>query len=51
VGDIGSCVAALLAALGPNFPKPPAEWLDAIAERRTKNVAKMGEALAKNPRR
>ena len=32
-----------------NWPKPPAEWLDAIAERKTKNVAKMGEALAKNP--
>src|SRR5437867_8692338 len=42
VGDIGSCVAAMLAAIGSNWPKPPAEWLDAIAERRTKNVAKMG---------
>src|ERR1700680_1992017 len=27
----------------------PAEWLNAIAERKTKNVAKMAEALAKNP--
>ena len=49
VGDIGSCVSALLGAMGPNWPKPPAEWLDAIAERRTKNVAKMAETLAKNP--
>ncbi|HYR00712.1 MAG TPA: oxalyl-CoA decarboxylase, partial [Casimicrobiaceae bacterium] len=49
VGDIGSCVAAMLAGLGSNWPKPPAEWLDAIRERKTKNVAKMGEALAKNP--
>jgi oxalyl-CoA decarboxylase len=49
VGDIGSCVAALLAGIGAYWPKPPAEWLDAIAERKTKNVAKMGEALAKNP--
>jgi oxalyl-CoA decarboxylase len=49
VGDIGSCVAAMLAALGTSFPKPPAEWLDAIAERKTKNVAKMAESLAKNP--
>ena len=32
-----------------NWPKPPAEWLDAIAERRDKNVAKMAETLAKNP--
>jgi oxalyl-CoA decarboxylase len=49
VGDIGSCVSAMLGGLGSNWPKPPADWLDAIAERRTKNVAKMGEALAKNP--
>ncbi|HEX3633165.1 MAG TPA: oxalyl-CoA decarboxylase [Casimicrobiaceae bacterium] len=49
VGDIGSCVAAMLAGIGANWPKPPAEWLDAIAERKTKNVAKMGESLAKNP--
>jgi oxalyl-CoA decarboxylase len=49
VGDIGSCVSAMLGALGPNWPKPPAEWLDAIAERKNKNVAKMAETLAKNP--
>jgi oxalyl-CoA decarboxylase len=49
VGDIGSCVAALVAGLGPNWAKPPAEWLGAIAERKTKNVAKMAETLAKNP--
>jgi oxalyl-CoA decarboxylase len=49
VGDIGSCVAAMLGAMGSNWPKPPADWLDAIAERKTKNVAKLGESLAKNP--
>ncbi|HEY1459088.1 MAG TPA: oxalyl-CoA decarboxylase [Casimicrobiaceae bacterium] len=49
VGDIGSCVSAMLKAIGSNWPTPPAEWLDAIGERKTKNVAKMGEALAKNP--
>jgi oxalyl-CoA decarboxylase len=49
VGDIGSCVCALLAGIGSGWPKPPAEWLNAIAERRTKNVAKMAETLAKNP--
>ena len=49
VGDIGSCVSAMLAAMGSNWPKPPSEWLDAIAERKTKNVAKMAESLAKNP--
>jgi hypothetical protein len=49
VGDIGSCVSALLAGLGSAWPKPAAAWTGAIAERRTKNVAKMAETLAKNP--
>ena len=49
IGDIGSCVSALAAALGSNWPKPPAEWLNAVAERKDKNVAKMAETLAKNP--
>ena len=49
VGDIGSCVSAMLGGIGPSWPKPPAEWLDAIAERKNKNIAKMAETLAKNP--
>ena len=49
VGDIGSCVSALLAGIGSGWAKPPAEWLDAIAERRNRNVAKMAETLAGNP--
>jgi len=49
VGDIGSCVSAMLREIGANFAKPPAEWIDAINERKTKNVAKMAETLAKNP--
>jgi oxalyl-CoA decarboxylase len=46
VGDIGSCVSALLAH---DFSKPPAEWLNAVAEKKNGNVAKMAETLAKNP--
>ena len=49
VGDIGSCVAALLGEIGSNWQKPPADWLNAIAERKNKNVAKLAETLAKNP--
>jgi oxalyl-CoA decarboxylase len=49
VGDIGSCVERLLAGIGSGWAKPPAEWLAAVAERKTKNVAKMAETLAKNP--
>src|SRR5438874_6240287 len=48
VGDIGSCVSVMLAGLG-NGPRPPSEWLSAINERKSKNIAKMGETLAKNP--
>ena len=49
VGDIGSCVSALLAGIGSNWAKPPVEWTGAINERKTKNVAKMAETLAKDP--
>jgi oxalyl-CoA decarboxylase len=49
VGDVGSCVSALLTGMGSSWPKPPAEWLTAVAERKNKNVAKMAETLAKNP--
>ena len=49
VGDIGSCVAALLAGIGDKWPKPPADWLGAIAERKDKNIARMAETLAKDP--
>ncbi|MEX2199723.1 MAG: oxalyl-CoA decarboxylase [Burkholderiales bacterium] len=48
IGDIGSCVSAMLAGLG-SWPKPPADWLDAIDEKKSGNVAKMAETLAKNP--
>ncbi len=49
IGDIGSCVSALLSHIDSKWAKPPAEWLSAIAERRDKNVAKMAETLAKDP--
>jgi oxalyl-CoA decarboxylase len=49
VGDVGSCVSALLAGIGSNWAKPPVEWTGAITERKTKNVAKMAETLAKDP--
>jgi oxalyl-CoA decarboxylase len=49
VGDIGSCVQAMLARIDANWPAPPAEWLDAIAERKRRNIAKMTETLGRNP--
>ncbi len=49
IGDIGSCVSALVAGIGQNWTKPPADWTGAITERKDKNLAKMAETLAKNP--
>jgi oxalyl-CoA decarboxylase len=49
IGDIGSCVQALLAGIGSAWPKPPAEWLQAVEEKKKGNVARMAETLAKNP--
>jgi oxalyl-CoA decarboxylase len=50
VGDIGSCVGALLAGMGADWPQAPADWVQAVAERRNKNVAKMADTLAKDPK-
>jgi len=49
VGDVGSCVSALLAGIGSGWTKPSAEWLGAVSERKDKNLTKMAETLAKNP--
>ena len=49
IGDIGSCVSALLEGIGSGWPQPTPEWLGAIAERKNKNLAKMAETLAKDP--
>jgi oxalyl-CoA decarboxylase len=49
IGDIGSCVSALLAGIDASWAKPPTEWTGAIAERKNKNLSKMAETLAKNP--
>jgi oxalyl-CoA decarboxylase len=49
VGDIGSCVAAFLSEMKSGWAKPPADWLNAIKEKKTTNIARMAETLAKNP--
>nr|MDP9125012.1 oxalyl-CoA decarboxylase [Pseudomonadota bacterium] len=49
VGDIGSCVEALLAGMAGGWAKPPAEWTGAIADRKDKNLGKMAETLALRP--
>jgi oxalyl-CoA decarboxylase len=49
VGDIGSCVQALLAGMGTKFAKPPAEWTTEVYARTSKNIAKMAETLKLDP--
>jgi oxalyl-CoA decarboxylase len=48
VGDIGSCVSALLEGIGGNWPAPPADWVGAIDARKAENIAKMAPRLMKN---
>jgi len=48
VGDIGSCVSALLAGMGNNWSAPPSDWTGAITKKREENVAKMAPRLMNN---
>jgi oxalyl-CoA decarboxylase len=48
VGDIGSCVNALLSGMGGNWQKAPADWTDAVNKKREDNVAKMAPRLQNN---
>jgi oxalyl-CoA decarboxylase len=49
IGDIGSCVSALVAGIDASFPKPPSDWIAAVTEKKNKNLEKMAATLAKNP--
>jgi oxalyl-CoA decarboxylase len=48
VGDIGSCVSALLDGMGSNWPSPPADWVGTVNAKREENIAKMAPRLMKN---
>src|SRR3979411_6043 len=48
VGDIGSCVSALLEGMGSKWPAPPADWTSAVSKKREENVAKMAPRLMSN---
>jgi oxalyl-CoA decarboxylase len=48
VGDIGSCVSALLDGMGGHWPAPPADWVNAVRTKREENVAKMAPRLMSN---
>lgn len=50
IGDIGSCVSALLTGIrSGGHGKPDAAWTGAIAERKDKNLTKMAGMLNQNP--
>src|SRR6266699_2109672 len=48
VGDIGSCVSALLDGMGGQWPAPPADWTNAVSTKRDENIAKMAPRLMNN---
>jgi oxalyl-CoA decarboxylase len=48
VGDIGSCVTALLDGMGANWTAAPSDWLANVAKKRDDNVAKMAPKLMSN---
>jgi oxalyl-CoA decarboxylase len=51
VGDIGSCVNAMLAAMGTtsaSWPGAPADWVKTVISKRDENVAKMAPRLMNN---
>jgi oxalyl-CoA decarboxylase len=48
VGDIGSCVEALLAGIDGKWPAAPADWIKTITTKRDDNIAKMAPKLMNN---
>ena len=48
VGDIGSCVQALLDGMASNWTAPPAAWTEAVKAKKDSNVARMAPKLQNN---
>lgn len=48
VGDIGSCVSALLDGMAGDWKAPPSEWTDAIDTKKETNLARMASKLQNN---
>src|SRR5436309_5825204 len=48
VGDVGSCISALLEGMGANWPAPPSDWTGGVTKKREENVAKMAPRLMNN---
>ncbi len=48
VGDIDSCVSALLEGIDGKWPTPPGDWSNAVKVKKEENIAKMAPRLMKN---
>jgi oxalyl-CoA decarboxylase len=48
VGDIGSCLSALLEGMGGNWSAAPADWVSTVNKKRDDNIAKMAPKLMSN---
>jgi oxalyl-CoA decarboxylase len=48
VGDIGSCVQALLSGIDSKWPAAPADWVNTVKAKKDENIAKMAPRLMKN---
>jgi oxalyl-CoA decarboxylase len=48
VGDIGSCVAAMLQQMGSAWPAAPAAWTGAVNAKKEENISKMAPRLRNN---
>jgi len=48
VGDIGSCVNAMLDAMGDKWSAPPADWVSSVKSKKDDNIAKMAPRLMNN---
>ena len=48
VGDIGSCVSAMLAQMGEDWTTPPADWIASVRDKVQTNVERMAPRLRNN---
>ena len=48
VGDIGSCVQALLNGMGENWTGPPGEWVAKVKDKKDTNIERMASRLQNN---
>jgi oxalyl-CoA decarboxylase len=48
VGDIGSCLSALIDAMGKDWETPPEEWTRTVREKKDANIERMAPRLQNN---